>query len=80
MDRWIVDGIVNGVAVLARAAAWVTGAIDRYLVDGVVNLVAEGTLSAGAKLRSLQTGRIQSYVYFLLGGVALFSIVHYFLR
>ncbi|AGP40849.1 NADH-quinone oxidoreductase subunit L [Sorangium cellulosum] len=80
MDRWIVDGIVNAVAVLTRAAAWVTGAIDRYLVDGVVNLVAEGTLSAGAKLRTLQTGRIQSYVYFLLGGVALISIVHYFLR
>ncbi|KYF63274.1 NADH-quinone oxidoreductase subunit L [Sorangium cellulosum] len=80
MDRWIVDGLVNAVAVLARAAAWVTGAIDRHLVDGVVNVVAEGTLSAGEKLRSLQTGRIQSYIYFLLGGVALFSIVHYFLR
>ncbi|WP_437830508.1 NADH-quinone oxidoreductase subunit L [Sorangium sp. So ce1153] len=80
MDRWIVDGLVNAVAVAARAAAWVTGAIDRYLVDGVVNVVAEGTLSAGEKLRSLQTGRIQSYIYFLLGGVALFSIVHYFLR
>ncbi|WP_437673745.1 NADH-quinone oxidoreductase subunit L [Sorangium sp. So ce131] len=78
IDRWIVDGIVNGVAVLARAAAWVTGAIDRTLVDGVVNLVAEGTLSAGERLRSLQTGRIQSYLYFLLGGVALVSIVHYF--
>ncbi|MGK4001689.1 NADH-quinone oxidoreductase subunit L [Sorangium sp. So ce1036] len=80
MDRWIVDGIVNGVAVLSRAAAWVTGAIDRHLVDGVVNAVAEGTLRAGAKLRALQTGRIQSYIYFLLGGVALFSIVRYFLR
>src|SRR6185436_5985304 len=73
MDRWVVDGIVNGASVLARGAAWVTGAIDHYLVDGVVNFVAEGTLSAGAKLRTVQTGRIQSYVYGLLGGVAVLS-------
>src|SRR5258708_6607359 len=79
MDRWVVDGIVNGAGVLARGAAWVTGAIDHYLVDGVVNFVAEGTLSAGSKLRTIQTGRIQSYVYGLLGGVAVLSILQYFL-
>ena len=80
MDRWIVDGLVNGVGVLTRLASWITGAIDRYLVDGAVNFVAEGTLNAGVKLRSLQTGRIQNYVYGLLGGVAFFSIVQYFLK
>jgi NADH-quinone oxidoreductase subunit L len=80
MDRWIVDGLVNGIAVLTRLASWVTNAIDQYLVDGVVNFVAEGTLSAGQKLRSLQTGRIQNYVYGLLGGVAFFSVVQYFLK
>jgi NADH-quinone oxidoreductase subunit L len=80
MDRWIVDGIVNGASVLARGAAWTTGAIDHYLVDGAVNFVAEGTLKAGGKLRTLQTGRIQNYVYGLLGGVAFFAIVQYFLK
>jgi len=79
MDRWVVDGVVNGAAVLARASAWVTGAIDYYLVDGLVNLLAEGTLKAGNRLRTVQTGRIQSYVYGLLGGVAFFSILQYFL-
>jgi NADH-quinone oxidoreductase subunit L len=79
MDRWIVDGVVNGISVLARAACWVTGAIDSYLVDGLVNFIAEGTLNAGTKLRSLQTGRIQNYVYGILGGIAFFSIVQYFL-
>jgi NADH-quinone oxidoreductase subunit L len=79
MDRWVVDGIVNGVSVLGRGAAWVTGAIDHYLVDGAVNFVAEGTLAAGNRLRQVQTGRIQSYVYGLLGGVAFFSILQYFL-
>jgi NADH-quinone oxidoreductase subunit L len=79
MDRWVVDGIVNGAGVLGKGAAWVTGAIDHYLVDGAVNFVAEGTLSAGQRLRQVQTGRIQSYVYGLLGGVAFFSILQYFL-
>jgi NADH-quinone oxidoreductase subunit L len=79
MDRWVVDGLVNGAGVLAKGSAWVTGAIDHYLVDGVVNFVAEGTLAAGNRLRTVQTGRIQSYVYGLLGGVAFFSILQYFL-
>jgi NADH-quinone oxidoreductase subunit L len=79
MDRWVVDGIVNAAGVVGKAAAWVTGAIDKYLVDGAVNFVAEGTLSVGHRLRQVQTGRIQSYVYGLLGGVAFFSILQYFL-
>jgi NADH-quinone oxidoreductase subunit L len=80
MDRWIVDGLVNGLSVIMRAASWVTGAIDGLIVDGAVNLVAQSTLKAGGKLRTLQTGRVQNYVYGLLGGVAFFSIVQYFLQ
>ena len=79
MDRWVVDGLVNGTGVVGKGAAWVTGAIDHYLVDGAVNFLAEGTLSAGNRLRRVQTGRIQSYVYGLLGGVAFFAILQYFL-
>ncbi len=79
MDRWVVDGLVNGAGILGKGAAWVTGAIDHYLVDGAVNFVAEGTLAAGNRLRRVQTGRIQSYVYGLLGGVAFFAIFRYFL-
>jgi NADH-quinone oxidoreductase subunit L len=79
MDTWIVDGIVNGISVVTRLVSWINGAIDTYVVDGLVNFVAEGTLTAGAKLRTVQTGRIQNYVYGLLGGVAFFAIVQYFL-
>jgi NADH-quinone oxidoreductase subunit L len=80
MDKWIVDGLVNGISVITRLVSWINGAIDQYLVDGLVNFVAEGTLAAGDKLRTVQTGRIQNYVYGLLGGVAFFAIVQYFLR
>jgi NADH-quinone oxidoreductase subunit L len=80
MDRWIVDGVVNGVAVAARASAWVSDAIDRYLVDGVVDLLSRAVLAAGGRLRRLQTGRVQTYVYVLLGGVVLVAVLHYFFR
>jgi NADH-quinone oxidoreductase subunit L len=79
MDTWVVDGIVNGVAVGVRAVAWLDGMIDAKIVDGAVNFLAEGTLKAGHKLRGLQTGRIQNYIYGALGGVAFFAIVQYFL-
>jgi NADH-quinone oxidoreductase subunit L len=79
MDTWVVDGIVNGVGVVVRAVAWINGTIDEKIVDGAVNFVAEGTLKAGHKLRGLQTGRIQNYIYGALGGVAFFAIVQYFL-
>ena len=51
---------------------------DRFA--SVLADVAEGTLAAGTKLRTVQTGRIQNYVYGLLGGVAFFTIIQYFLR
>jgi NADH-quinone oxidoreductase subunit L len=79
MDRWIVDGIVNGAGVAFRGISWVIGVIDNHIVDGAVNFVANGILGAGQKLRRLQTGRIQNYVYGILGGVAALAILQYFL-
>jgi NADH-quinone oxidoreductase subunit L len=78
MDRFIVDGIVNGVSVVARGASWVSGAIDKNIVDGAVNLVADGTLQMGGKLRQVQTGRVQNYIYGILGGVAALAVIQYF--
>jgi NADH-quinone oxidoreductase subunit L len=79
MDRFIVDGVVNGVAVLTRGGSWVVGAIDKHIVDGAVNLVANGTLLLGGKLRQVQTGRVQNYIYGILGGVATLAIIQYLL-
>jgi len=79
MDRWVVDGFVNGVGVAFRSVAWIDGMIDEKFVDGTVNFLAEGTLKAGNKLRGLQTGRVQNYIYGALGGVAFFALVQYFL-
>lgn len=44
---------------LSRLVGWV----DRYLVDGVVNFSSAWTLRAGDRLRRLQSGVAQDYVY-----------------
>jgi hypothetical protein len=38
-------------------------------VDGVLNLISAWTLDAGARLRLIQTGRAQDYVYGIGVGV-----------
>ena len=62
-DNVVIDGIVNGVAAVGRFLADIDGAIDKYLVDGAVNFFAEAIIRAGGRLRLLQTGRIQNYLY-----------------
>jgi NADH-quinone oxidoreductase subunit L len=79
MDRWIVDGLVNAAGVAGRIGAWVVGVVDRYVVDGLVNLVADTTLAVGSRLRAVQTGRVQSYIYGVLGGVVCIALLRYLL-
>jgi NADH-quinone oxidoreductase subunit L len=62
-DNVVIDGAVNGVAAVGRFVANIDGAIDKYLVDGAVNFFAEAIIRAGGRLRQLQTGRIQNYLY-----------------
>ena len=62
-DNVVIDGAVNGVAAVGRFFADIDGAIDKYLVDGAVNFFAEAIIRAGGRLRLLQTGRIQNYLY-----------------
>jgi NADH-quinone oxidoreductase subunit L len=61
----------------ARLIGW----IDRYLVDGVLNVLSAGTLRAGDRLRRLQTGLPQDYVYGVaLGTLVLFVLAQWRLR
>ena len=43
----------------SRAIGWV----DRYIVDGVLNVVSAWTLDGGDRLRRMQTGKVQDYVF-----------------
>jgi NADH-quinone oxidoreductase subunit L len=55
---------------VSRAVGWV----DRYIVDGVLNLLSAWTLSAGDRLRRIQTGQAQDYVYGIALGVLLLMV------
>jgi NADH:ubiquinone oxidoreductase subunit 5 (subunit L)/multisubunit Na+/H+ antiporter MnhA subunit len=61
-NKWWFDEINNQLFVvwggkLAAAAFW----FDRRVIDGTVNGIGAVTTDAGARLRQIQTGRVQNY-------------------
>ncbi len=79
-DFHIIDWIVNFAATLAVFSSWLSGRLDRYVVDGLVNLVSNLTLEAGGRMRRLQTGSINGYLYGILAAVTLALLVRAVLR
>jgi NADH-quinone oxidoreductase subunit L len=73
VDATVVDGAVNGVALLTRGLSWISSAFDQYVVDGAVNGVADTIQAAFRVSRKAQTGRVQNYA--LVMGAGLFCIV-----
>jgi NADH-quinone oxidoreductase subunit L len=70
--RYGIDAVYVGLyrgflLVFSRLIGWV----DRYLVDGVLNVLSASCLRAGDRLRQLQTGQPQDYVYGVAFGVLL---------
>ncbi len=65
VDRGFEVGYRVGLMGLAHVLAW----FDRYVIDGLINLLGYGTLEGGARVRRLQTGRIQDYVLAVAVGV-----------
>ena len=76
-DKYVVDGIVNGAATLVRFLSWLNGLFDQYVIDGIVNAIADITFWIGNKLRRVQTGNINSYLYGILIAIAIAVIVKY---
>jgi NADH-quinone oxidoreductase subunit L len=68
---WLDDlfaGVYRGIILtFSRLIGW----IDRYLVDGIVNLLSAWTLAFGNRLRGIQSGLPQDYVYAVAIGVLL---------
>jgi NADH-quinone oxidoreductase subunit L len=60
----------QGILGLARATGWV----DRYIVDGIVNALSAWTLTLGDRLRRIQSGQAQDYVYGIALGVLLLMV------
>jgi len=72
-DANIIDGVVNGVGRATVVLSRASGAFDLYVVDGIVNFLAGITQFFGLLFRQVQTGKVQTYVvYVVLGVIVLF--------
>ena len=74
-DANIIDGVVNLAARLTVFGAWLSGLFDNYIVDGLVNAASLVTLDVGGRLRRLQTGSINGYLYGILAAVMVILLV-----
>ncbi|HUY37558.1 MAG TPA: NADH-quinone oxidoreductase subunit L [Candidatus Binataceae bacterium] len=79
-DTNIIDGVVNLVATLTVLGAWISGLFDSYVVDGLVNAASLVTLDVGSRLRRLQTGSINGYLYGILAAVMVILLARAMLR
>jgi len=75
IDNVIVDGVVNGSATITRWVSFGSGKFDNIVVDGFVNFTAGVVGFFGLVFRKFQTGKIQTYIAFLVFGM----IVLYFI-
>jgi NADH-quinone oxidoreductase subunit L len=68
--RFWIDDLFEGVFGAAMLGlSRIVGWLDRYLVDGVLNVLSAWTVASGDRLRLMQTGRAQDYVYGIAVGV-----------
>ncbi|MBI9071671.1 MAG: NADH-quinone oxidoreductase subunit L [Melioribacteraceae bacterium] len=74
-DQYIVDGIVNGTAKITKIYSTYIKWIDTYIVDGLVNLTAILSGIIGLALRKLQTGKVQTYIVYVILSLLILLIV-----
>ena len=74
-NSYVIDGLVNGVGFLAKAAGRVVYAgVDQRGIDLAVNALSSGTGEAGGALRYAQTGKVQQYAGVLFSGAVLLVV------
>ena len=74
-DAKIVDGMVNGSAFVTQVWSKYSGLFDNIFVDGLVNLTGGIVGMFGLIFRKLQTGKIQTYIAFLVFGILLLYFI-----
>ncbi|KUG26493.1 nadh-ubiquinone oxidoreductase chain l [hydrocarbon metagenome] len=68
-DYYIIDGIVNASASVTRFVSRLSGWFDTFVVDGLVNFSALFSGFIGLSFRRLQTGKVQTYIVFVVFAV-----------
>ena len=75
-DNTVIDGAVNGVGSITKLTSFASGKFDNIVVDGVVNFLAYLAGFFGLMFRKIQTGRVQTYIAFVLLGVMLLFFIY----
>jgi len=75
-DDTIVDGAVNAAGWLTRGTSYISGKFDNIVIDGSVNLSAYLSGIAGLVLRKFQTGKVQTYIVYVVLAVVIFYFVY----
>ncbi|MBO0949754.1 NADH-quinone oxidoreductase subunit 5 family protein [Fibrella forsythiae] len=70
-DRRVVDGVVDGIGLGTVMLAHLIRFLDRFGVDGLVNGAGKVAMGVGQLTRSVQGGRIQTYIATALAVVIL---------
>jgi NADH-quinone oxidoreductase subunit L len=70
VDRAAQAMYARGLLGFSTAISW----LDRYLVDAVMNLTAWAGLSAGERVRAVQTGKTYDYVTAVVAGLILVAV------
>ena len=78
IDQKGIDAAVNGVGTLGQANSRIWAAFDRIVVDGLVNVWWHLTHAISKKLRRIQTGNLQDYLAYAVGGIALVALFFLF--
>ncbi len=71
---WLDDAFLVIYRRVLLGASRLVGWVDRYVVDGIVNLLSAWTLTAGDRLRRIQSGHPQDYVYAVALGTLLLVV------
>ncbi|GAA4408685.1 NADH-quinone oxidoreductase subunit L [Nibrella viscosa] len=71
-DRQVIDGVVDGTGMGSVVLAHIMHWVDRWFVDGLVNGSVWLTGRLGRLARSVQNGRVQSYIATAVAGLLLF--------
>ncbi len=74
-DDAIVDGAVNASARATVVTARILSLFDRFVVDGIVTLAGATVQFLGLMIRSLQSGRIQTYLAWVVASVIAIFVV-----
>jgi NADH:ubiquinone oxidoreductase subunit 5 (subunit L)/multisubunit Na+/H+ antiporter MnhA subunit len=79
-DALVIDGAVNGVGALGEAMSKGWGLFDKHVVDDLlVNSWWHASQAVSRVVRRIQTGNLQDYLVYAVGGMALVSLLFLFL-